>query len=285
MISHTENHPVKTWEETILWIRNQPEYQGLVKEAYYDDPLQSAAERYYQSEEWQAVKAHLPSSGIALDVGAGRGIASYALAKSGFTVTALEPNPSLLVGGGAIRNLANQTHLPIQVVEQPSETLPFPDHSFDIVFARAVLHHTQDLGQATSEIYRVLKPKGLFIAIREHVISKAEDLSLFHQLHPLHKFYGGEHAYLLADYLSALNKAGFKIEKSYHAFSSPINYAPQTQLSLRKMVVNKITRNSLPETLQNWLIKPDFVWQVVFKYFHVLDHRPGRLYSFVCQKI
>ena len=51
------------------------------------------------------------------------------------------------------------------------------------------------------EVARVLKPGGTFIATREHVISKKEDLPVFLANHPLHRFYGGENAFVLQKYL------------------------------------------------------------------------------------
>uniref|UniRef100_UPI00056DAAF6 class I SAM-dependent methyltransferase n=1 Tax=Bradyrhizobium elkanii TaxID=29448 RepID=UPI00056DAAF6 len=115
-----------TWEDAVVWLRNQPDERQLVLDAFYDDPLADAAERYFRSSEWQAVASLLAGrSGAALDVGAGRGIATYALARSGFAVTALEPDPSAIVGAAAIRGLAQQTQLPIQVVEEFSERLAF----------------------------------------------------------------------------------------------------------------------------------------------------------------
>src|SRR5579862_2301134 len=96
-----------SWEDAVSWLRSQPDKAQLVLECYYDDPPLAAARRYYASGEWQAVRALLGTMrGRALDVGAGRGIASYALARDGFEVTALEPDPSELIGAGAIRALA-----------------------------------------------------------------------------------------------------------------------------------------------------------------------------------
>src|ERR1700689_1894579 len=138
-----------TWEDAVVWLRSRPGQRQLVLDAFYDDPLIAAAERYHASGEWQAVSQLLQGkTGKALDVGAGRGIASYALARDGFDVTALEPDPSSIVGAAAIRALAAEARLSINVVEEFSERLPFADGAFDVVFARAVLHHTSDLDLA-----------------------------------------------------------------------------------------------------------------------------------------
>ena len=275
-----------TWEEAVSWLRNQPDKQQLVIDAYYDDPLIHSADRYWQSQEWIAIRSLLPSDkGCALDIGAGRGIASYALAKEGYRVTALEPNPSSLVGASAIRQLATESALPINVVDSFSESLPFENSTFDLVFARAVLHHTNDLNSACREFFRVLRPGGLLIAVREHVISRPNDLPEFLMQHPLHSLYGGENAFLLSDYQTALRVASFNLQRTIAPFDSPINFAPRSTAELRREISSKVSFGSgLFARLIYLMLGNPVLWLFLRKILALVDHRPGRLYSFVAMR-
>jgi len=274
-----------TWEAAVRWLRDQPGMLDLVRAAYYDDPLREASERYRLSEEWQEIRTWLRGrGGAALDIGAGRGIASYALATEGFAVTALEPDASDLVGAGAIRSLARATVLPIEVVQDFSELLPFADNSFDVVFARAVLHHTTDLSVACKEFFRVLKPGGLFMAVREHVISQRGDLTSFLRAHPLHRLYGGENALLLSEYTDALRQAGFILRRVLRPLESPINYSPHTAEDLREELIVRLGWVQWSRPVIRYLLAPKPVFSLVLRLLSLVDSRPGRLYSFVCDK-
>jgi SAM-dependent methyltransferase len=279
------NYPY-TLEQAVSWLREQPDRQDLVYHCYYDDPLESAAERFSNSEEWHAIAdllhKHLP--GKVLDLGAGRGIASYAFAKAGCSVVALEPDPSSLVGATAIQTLVDKTNLPIQIVQEYGEKLPFKDNQFDVIFARAVLHHVRDLKQLCQEVARVLRRGGVFLATREHVISRKEDLQLFLDSHALHFLYGEENAYLLQEYLNAIGSAGFKLQKVIGFYENVINYAPMTQQEFTSMITSRLTHYRLSNKLSKYLSERQIVRQILGCYFSKKIDTPGRHYSFLAIK-
>lgn len=278
-----------TWEQAVQWLRNQPDQGDLVRTCYFDDPLLEAAARFEASEEWQAVRELIPhDNGCALELGAGRGISSYALAKAGWQVTALEPDPSSLVGRGAIRVLVEQTNLPIHPLDGYAEKLPCRDQQFDLVYGREVMHHAQELQTMCNEVARVLKPGGIFFAAREHVISKKADLPVFLHSHPLHCLYGGENAYLLEEYLGALANAGLRVTHALGPMASAINYFPVSRKEWRKMIQAPIARRIGWRVtcilLSDVLPSSNLINHYLAKMADARSQVPGRLYSFVSIK-
>jgi|GEM_PF-1182903 len=212
-------------EAAMRRLKDSPKHALEVTLGYFDDPLIGACDRFYQSDEWASVRALLPvRKGRALDLGAGRGIASYALARDGWDVTASEPDTSDLIGAGAIRRLAPEASLSINVVEEFGENLSFSDAVFDLVYCRQVLHHADNLYAMCREIARILKPGGIFLATREHVISKPEDLPAFLEKHLLHRLHGRENAHLLREYTDSIENAGLRLLRALGPMESVINY-------------------------------------------------------------
>jgi SAM-dependent methyltransferase len=273
-----------SWEAAVEWLKRQPDKQDLVRDCYYDDMPEQAAERYSQSDEWKAISALLPPvPGRALDVGAGRGIASYALAKVGWNVVAMEPDPGNFVGRGAIRKIAQSKGLPIEIAEECGECIPRDSGSFDLVVARQVLHHARDLSALCAEVFRVLKSGGTFIAVRDHVISSPDDLPTFLQIHPLHQLYGGENALQSGQYLDAMRMAGFRVEQMLRSFDSVINYAPHTRETLREEFQRRLSRFPLG-SLAGSCLNLNPIMDISLALLSRVDRRPGRLYSFICSK-
>jgi SAM-dependent methyltransferase len=255
-----------------------PGQDEFLRACYYDLPVLAAAERYWQSPEWSAVRNWLPAvKGRALDLGAGNGIASYALAREGWETTALEPDASDRVGRGAIAKLARDGGVDISILDGFGENIPCDSSTFDLIHARQVLHHAQDLESLCREMYRVLRPGGMLIATREHVVTGNWQIKAFQRNHPLHRLYGGEYAYRLGRYLGGLRGAGFRVQKIWRPFDSVVNFAPHSEESLRLALQ---ARSAALPGLAALLRRPG-AFRFVLKCLSILDQRPGRLYSFV----
>ena len=272
---------IMNWHETVEHFRKEPAFKQLVNEVYLSEDLNLNVESFRKSAEFTETLKLLYSFKISkgctlLDVGAGNGISSIAFAVEGFKVTALEPDLSDSVGAGAIARLKETYGLPdIAIDTSFGEEMPFPDNSFDIIYARQCMHHAFDLQQFTKSIYRVTKPGGVLITTRDHVITDETDKQAFLKRHPLHKFYGGENAFTLGQYSGAITGAGFKIKEIIGPADSVINYSPWNIDRVKTMLKQK---------LGGWAANTLFTnlaWRMI-KYR--LSKLPGRLYSFVAEK-
>jgi ubiquinone/menaquinone biosynthesis C-methylase UbiE len=273
-----------TWEEAVKELRSNPENAKVIADNYFDENIDEAIERFRSSEEFLAVMKYIPASAkTLLDIGAGRGMATYGFASNGLLSTALEPDPSDDVGAGAIRKLATRHGLPITVVETFGESLPFDDGSFDVVYVRQVLHHATDLAIFCKEVNRVLKPGGLFVATREHVLTQDSDLQTFLDNHLLHHLYGGEHAYTLAFYLKCIRQSGLTIKHLLHPYASVINYAPLSITEMKENFERKLS-SLTGKRLAGYLLNIPVLYRLLTTIKARQDQSPGRLYSFICTK-
>jgi len=274
-----------TAEKAVQWYRAQPGNEAAVRANYFDLPVLPAAERYAGSEEFTEAQRLLgPGAGrTILDLGAGNGIASYALAQAGWRVTALEPDDSAEIGAGAIRGLREETGLPIEIEQRVGDRLPFPAAAFDAIFARQVLHHLPDLPGGIRELARLLRPGGRMLALREHVADSAEELAAFLRNHPLHRLYGQEHAFPLEHgYLAAFRGAGLRVQHVWGSMESILNFAPYPEAERRRAIRRLAARRfwGLGRAL---LWRTDFI-EATVRAHTAADATPGRIYSFLLEK-
>ncbi|MEQ9370302.1 MAG: methyltransferase domain-containing protein [Coleofasciculus chthonoplastes F3-SA18-01] len=278
-----------TYEESVSWMRSQPEYSELVKLCYLNKDNFAAANNFATSEEFTEVVQLLLLSRSdqklkILDLGCGNGIASYAFASLGHDVSAVDPDLSEDVGLEATARLASTvSNGSITTFHAFAESLPFPDSTFDIVYARQALHHFSDLHKGLAECSRVLKPQGFFLATREHVVNDEQQLQVFLESHLLHKLHGGENAYPLNDYISALKQSDFRVIKCMAPFDTVINHFPTSNIQVKQWLF-QVLEKKLGKTVAS-VLAPFYPVESLYRYrLSRSCNSPGRLYSFFCIK-
>jgi len=95
-----------------------------------------------------------------LDIGCGWGEASVLFAKRGADVTASDLSGQMLELTSKVAKLHG---VEVSIHKSSSTGINLPDESFDIVYMANLLHHV-DIESTTTEVYRVLKPGGIFVS-------------------------------------------------------------------------------------------------------------------------
>jgi SAM-dependent methyltransferase len=97
----------------------------------------------------------------ALDLGCGVGRHALFLAQSGLAVEAFDGSTT---GLDVLRQTAATRGLTLGLQHGNADALPYPDASFDFVLSWNVIYHGTlgDAGARIAEIWRVLKPGGLY---------------------------------------------------------------------------------------------------------------------------
>ena len=101
-----------------------------------------------------------------LDIAAGTGTSSAALAKSGADVVAADFSPGMIEVG-------RKRHPSISFVVADAMDLPFEDGEFDAVTASFGLRNVENPKKALAEMYRVLKPGGRLVICEFSTPSRA----------------------------------------------------------------------------------------------------------------
>ena len=276
-----------TVAEVITQWRKDPDKKTLIHYLYYGENVWENAFRFQQSPEFRSVLriAHHygKTTGNVLDMGGGNGIATLAWHNEGYQATLLEPDSSDIVGFNALAPVLRERNMTsVSIYEGIAEDTTFMDDEFDIVYCRQVLHHIPDLPKLMREVRRILKPDGVFIATREHVISKKDDLQEFWDNHDLHRYTGGEYAYLESEYIQALYDEFSSVEVIRY-YDDVINYYPMSDNEFEMLIKKELCRFSLFRYLHlcSLLSKLLFTRQWAIDQLNEKNDEAGRMYSFV----
>lgn len=106
-----------------------------------------------RTHEIEQVLKLLPPKGKILEIGAGPGWQADILERHGYEVHAIDLPSSTVYPDKRIRF----------VKEYDGKTIPYADHSFDVVFSSHVLMHIPHVQDFQTELRRVLKPGGVAI--------------------------------------------------------------------------------------------------------------------------
>lgn len=139
-----------------------------------------------------------------LDVGCGAGVDLARFAKAGAEVTGVDLTPAAIA---LARDNFSQQGLKGTFEVADGEQLPFPDSSFDLVFAHGVAQYTANPRRLVDECRRVLKPGGeAIVQVYNRLswlnaLSKLMKVGLEHDDAPvLLKFSAGEFRALLSGF-------------------------------------------------------------------------------------
>jgi SAM-dependent methyltransferase len=162
-----------------------------------------------QGADLEAIGTLAEGADLALDMGAGGGHVSYALARHARRVIASDLSSEMLA---AVARTAREKGLGnIETVEAPAEHLPFEDETFDLVASRFSAHHWRDFDAGLREARRTLKRGGRAAFVDVYAPGQALfDTHL--QAIELLRDHSHVRDYTSAQWLDTLGRSGFVVE-------------------------------------------------------------------------
>jgi len=94
-----------------------------------------------------------------LEIGAAQGRFMIALSKLGYFCEGIEPYKDAII---ISKEFSKKLKTEINITRSVAENIPFDNNSFDVVFALSVIEHVKNVEDVFTEIFRILKPKGVF---------------------------------------------------------------------------------------------------------------------------
>ncbi len=198
----------------------------------------------------------------ALDLGAGGGHVSYALARHAGAVVACDLSAEMLAAVAATARAKDLNN--IETAEASVEKLPFPNQSFDMVASRFSAHHWRDFEGGIAEARRVAKPGARAV----FVDCFASEVSLFDtHLQAVELLRDVSHVrdHSLSQWIKTLGRAGFSL-RGMHTWRLKMEFPTwiariATPEPLAR-AIRDLQRSASTETSAFFAIEPDGSFEI-----------------------
>lgn len=142
-------------------IKNDLKYYDLRASSWWEEGQVLHLSNHFNQTRFTYASNHLANwqNCRVLDVGCGGGLACEFMARLGARVSGIDRSKNSIEIAQAH---AKQSELQINYQQGNAEDLPYQQNSFDCVVCFDVLEHVYNRNKVISEIYRVLKPGGIF---------------------------------------------------------------------------------------------------------------------------
>ncbi len=139
---------------------DQSDLRALEAHRPFAHPHFPAEEAYGQLISWNRVHGKR-----VLEIGCGMGLHASLFAKAGAQITTMDLTATAT---RLARRRFSANKIPASIIRADGEQLPFSANTFDQVWSWGVIHHSMHTETIVDEVYRVLKPGGLFQAMVYH---------------------------------------------------------------------------------------------------------------------
>ena len=152
----------------------------------------------------------LPAGARVVDLGCGSGAFTDVLRRRGYSCAGVDLSPKLIA-------IARSKFPNIEFIEGDVEHLPFTDGSFDGVLLSGLIHHLPDPSRCATEVLRILRPRGKFVAFDPNRMNPF--MYLYRdRTSPFYSSIGvtdNERPVLAAEVAAVFRKAGFVVGTEY----------------------------------------------------------------------
>lgn len=148
---------VKEYWEGAIPVSFIPEKWSYDQKRKFKYELQDYMHEVFKFQEFSGKKV--------LEIGCGSGVDAVEFAKAGALVTAIDITDSAIE---LTKSLAKEAGVEVRVIQAPADKILYKDNSFDCVYSFGVLHHIPEVDNVLREAHRLLKPRGIIMAMLYH---------------------------------------------------------------------------------------------------------------------